>query len=116
MITIQLTTHWRKRKWRWKPSFIKSNIIYGRDNKTYLAPLWELVLFGKLRFVWQGYSHEKEMPNKPYTYHECPADLMQERINFLEDRVSKLEAGIKYHEANMHFPMPTDKKLWELIK
>jgi len=82
-IRINLITHDRKRKWSWKPWFIKSHIVYGLGGKAYLAPMWELGwLF--LVFNWTAYNLKKEYKSA-HIEHECPEELMQERINELEE-------------------------------
>jgi hypothetical protein len=104
---IEFKTYQRFR-WRWKPSFLRSQIIFGRGGKTWLAPHWELS-WGPLVFHWTGYSHEKEYKGT-YKEHECPAELMQERINELENaiRVHRDEVG---DTLSMH----VDRQLWKVL-
>jgi|SRR6185369_5510473 len=85
-IWFEVTTHDRQKSWRWKPSFIKSSIVYELGGKGWIAPFWE---FNWLCFCfhWKGYSHKKEWRDS-CLHHECPADLMQERINELEAQLA----------------------------
>lgn len=88
-LRIDLITHDRKRLWQWKPWFIKSHIVYEQGGKAYLAPMWETGwLF--LVFHWTAYDKKVEYKDK-YSYHECPAELMQERINELETIIYNLK-------------------------
>lgn len=104
---IDFVTHGRKRKWQWKPWFIKSQIIYGRDDKTWLAPFWELG-WGCLVFHWTGYDFEKEYTGTYKETHECPAELMQERIN-------ELENAIRIHRKEMQPYSVIDANLWKVL-
>lgn len=104
---IDFITHSRKRSWKWKPWFIKSQMIYGRGGKTWLAPHWELG-WGCLVFHWTGYSHETEYKGTYKDDHECPAEVMQERIN-------ELEHAIRTHRKEMQPYSVIDAKLWKVL-
>src|SRR5579859_6544977 len=86
-IWFEIVTHDRKKSWRWKPSFLKSSIVYELGGKGWKAPFWE---FNWLCFTfhWKGYSHKKEWKDN-VLHHECPADLMQEYINELEAELAR---------------------------
>jgi hypothetical protein len=87
-IWFEVRTYDLPKRWRWKPSFIKSHIVYELGGKGWMAPHWELVWLCFV-FHWTGYSHKKEWRNN-VLHHECPADLMQERINELEVALQKV--------------------------
>jgi hypothetical protein len=91
-IWFEVMTHPKKKSWRWKPSFLKSNIVFETEGKAWMAPWWE---FSWLCFVfhWRGYSHRKEYKSS-YPHHECPAELMQERIDELEATVQLLQKQV----------------------
>lgn len=63
-------------------------MVYELGGKGWQIPFWEFSwLF--MVFHWKGYSHRKEWRVNVIN-HECPADLMQERINELEAELSSL--------------------------
>ncbi|CAB4196859.1 hypothetical protein UFOVP1290_379 [uncultured Caudovirales phage] len=105
---FKLITHSRKRSWRWMPLFFKSQVIYVQDGKTWLAPLYEV---GWLFFVfdWVAYDLRKEHGLPFDDDHECPAELMQIRIN-------ELESAIRNHKKFWNKSSSTiDNELWKLI-
>jgi len=105
---IQLITH-KKLRWQWKSSFIQSQTLFNRGGKMWLAPHWEFC-WGPFVFQWTGYSHEKEYKGT-YMEHECPAEILQHRIN-------ELEQAIREHR-NRIFPvnaMHVDHQLWEVLQ
>lgn len=107
---IDFVTHARKRTWQWKPWFIKSQIVYARGGKTWLAPHWEIG-WGPLVFHWTGYDHEKEYTGAYQNEHECPADLMQVRINELENAIR-----IHRKETQSYSISDSDDALWEVLR
>lgn len=104
---IDFITHAKKASWKWKPWRVRSQIVFTQDKKTWLAPHLEL---GWLFLVihWTGYDYKKES-NIKYDEHECPKDLMQERIN-------QLENAIRLHrdEIDLH-PVRADLTLWKVL-
>ncbi len=87
-IWFEILTHDRKKSWRWKPSFLKSHIVYGLNDKAWKAPMWEISWLC-FCFHWKAYNLKEEY-RAEWAHHNCPADLMQERINELEEEVSRL--------------------------
>lgn len=105
---FKLTTHSRKRLWQWKPCFLKSHVIYVQDGKTWLAPLYEFVwLF--FVFDWVAYNLKKQYKYHIGDDHECPAEVMQIRIN-------ELESAIRNHKKFWNKSSSAiDNDLWRLI-
>lgn len=107
---INFITHERKRNLRWKPWFLRTNMVYDLGGKSWLAPMWEI---GWLFFVfhWTAYNLKKEYKHSPISYHECPEELMQERIN-------ELEGAIRAHRASVPEPqsMQNDRDLWAALR
>lgn len=105
---IEFKTY-NKCRWTWLPQYTCSQTLFNRGGKMWLAPHWELC-WGPLVFQWTGYSHEKEYKGT-YMEHECPAEILQHRIN-------ELEHAIREHR-NKIFPaeaMHVDNKLWEVLQ
>jgi hypothetical protein len=109
-IWLDFTVHDKKRSWKWKPIYLRSNLIYDSDGKSWLVPLVE---FGWLFFVihWHGYNYKKLYNDEPRNYHECPAELMQERINELEDAIRKHRNSVPFVQS-----MSNDRNLWSVLK
>jgi len=105
---INFITH-KKFSWKWIPWFYRSQVIYGKDGKTWLAPYFEFG-WGSLLIRLTAYSREKEYKGK-YIGHECPAELMQHRIN-------ELENAIRLHRDEIidSMSLSVDRKLWEVLK
>lgn len=96
-------------RWNWTPKYLRSQTIFNRGGKMWLAPYSELS-WGPFVFHWTGYSHEKEYKGD-YMEHECPAEILQHRIN-------ELEHAIREHR-NKIFPvdsMYVDRQLWEVLQ
>jgi hypothetical protein len=106
---INFITHHRKRTWQWKPWFLRSQVIFGRDGRTWLAPHWELG-WGPLVFHWTSYNSEKEYKGN-YKEHECPAELMQDRINELENAIRVHRDGVTNWDG---FDLETN--LWKVLR
>jgi hypothetical protein len=105
---IEFITH-KQFSWRWKPSFIQSQNLFNRGGKMWLAPHWEFC-WGPFVFKWTGYSHEREYKGKYYE-HECPAPILQHRINELEDAIRSHRNHIMEVDA-----MHVDRQLWEVLQ
>lgn len=108
-IWFQVITY-NKGRWHWKPHCMRSQHIFNRGGKMWLAPDWELV-WGPFVFHWTGYSHEKEYKGTYYDDHECPAPLLKHRIK-------ELENAIREHR-NKIFPvdaMHVDRELWKVLQ
>jgi len=109
-IWIKLITHERKKRWRWIPAYLRTNMVYYLGGKSWLAPMWEISwLF--IVFHWTAHNLKKLYSDNPRNYHECPADLMQERIN-------ELEGAIRAHRASVPDPqsMQNDRDLWRSLR
>ena len=104
---IEFITH-EKFRWKWKPWFLKSHMVYTLGDVAWIAPLWEC---GWLCFVfhWKAYNLKK-IYKRAYAEHECPADIMQERIN-------ELESAILSHKRlkQVEGQSVSDRKLWSSI-
>lgn len=74
----------------------------------WLAPLYELN-WGPFVFHWDDYSREKEYKGT-YMEHECPAPILQHRINELENaiRIHQDKVG-KLHAVDL------DHQLWKVL-
>ncbi len=95
-------------RWNWTPKFLRSQTVFGRGGKMWLAPHWELSI-GPFVFHWTGYSHEKEYDGT-YREHECPSGLMQDRINALENAIRVHRDQVTSANA-----MYVDSKLWKVL-
>ena len=83
--------HKEKRPWVWKPTLLKSQLIYNSGGKMWLAPYIEFCwLFIVLQFSF--YSRKKEY-NGNYYESECCSEILQDRINVLEN-------AIRLHKKN----------------
>lgn len=113
-IWFEVATYERFR-WHWKPTFLKSSIVYELGGQGWKAPFWE---FNWLCFTfhWKGYSHKKLWKNN-VLHHECPADLMQVHMNELSARINDLEAAIRKHkeEVSEELSMHVDRELWKVL-
>lgn len=110
---INFITHSGKRTWKWKPWFIKSQIVFVRGGKAWLAPFWEIG-WGCFVFHWTGYSHEKVYKGNYVDEHECPSELMQGRINELEHAIRKHRDRMETYSDNDR-PY-ADRILWRALK
>jgi len=105
---IEFITH-EKFNWKWKPWFLKSHMVYTQGEVAWIAPIWEWGWFCFV-FHWKAYNLKKVYKGT-YTEHECPADLMQERMN-------ELEAAIRSHKRikQVEGSSFSDRKLWAFLK
>lgn len=106
---INLISHEQKRKWRWKPTISRAQIIYSMGNQAYLSPLWEFTwLF--VVFQWTNYNLKQEY-NTVHVIHECDSDLIRERM-------IELESAIRKHrdEVGDSLSMNVDRELWKVLR
>jgi hypothetical protein len=109
-IWLKLITHQRARKWRWLPSYVRSNEIYEQDGQAWLAPRWEIGwLF--FVFIWQAYNLRVVYNGNFKLGHECPADLMRQRIDELEGAIRNHKSQIPDSQS-----MHVDRELWSVLK
>jgi hypothetical protein len=103
---VHFISHSRERKWQWKPLYSRSQMIYGMGGKTWIAPIYE---FCWLFIVFQltRYGQKKEY-HGGHVEHDCQEEIMQVRIN-------ELENAIRIHRDHMHTPTATDRLLWQVL-
>lgn len=102
---VNFSTH-DNGKFRLKPSYLRSQIIYNLGGKMWLAPHLEFCwLF--LVFQFTLYSMRKEY-NSGYYEHECPEQMLQDRINVLEN-------AIRQHKKSCQQPDEQDMRLWSSL-
>lgn len=107
MIKIHFATY-DKLRWFWRPHFIRSQVIFRKKDKVWLAPIYEFS-FGPFVFNIALYSLKKEYHGE-FAEHECPAELTQDRLNELEEAIRTHRDQIGYTKS-----MYVDRQLWKIL-
>lgn len=106
---IQFIVHSFKHQWRWKPSLVKTQIIFNSGSKMWLVPHLEFCwLF--LVLYWTSYSKKTE-----YKGNSCEDDCS---IEMLQDRINVLEKAIKNHKDKTIGKeiSEVDIELWSILE
>lgn len=85
-------------------------MVFDQDNNSWIAPSYELCLLFFV-FRWTAYDKKKLYKNTFEPYHECPAEMLQERIN-------ELETAIREHAdyVGPSHGMVIDRILWSNLR